>query len=278
MKSLARGELDNSWRFYTGSAINVTASTKPPGLTVNLTYNGSPNTPTNVGRYTVVGVISDPNYYGSITGTLVIDPNATVTLSNLFQRYSGSAISVTAGTTPPGLTVNLTYNGSPNTPTDAAVTPSSASSAIRITTASPQHAGGGAAAAKFYRRQRQRAAIDPATDRHAQLPLHFGMGHQSDAAGCLAAHPHQLRGHERELEFPSRICRAFPPAFTASARSDYFQEVAADVRRLFIFRFPIVESEPRYLGCYMASRHNATGSFANFMLEFFRRIPIIRFK
>jgi hypothetical protein len=119
MKSLATVTLGNLNQIYTGSAISVTASTTPPGLTVNLTYNGSPNAPMNVGSYTVIGVISDPNYYGSITGTLVINPNATVTLSNLFQLFTGSAISVTASTTPPGLTVNLTYNGSPNAPTDA---------------------------------------------------------------------------------------------------------------------------------------------------------------
>jgi len=39
---------------------------------VNLTYNGSQNAPTNAGSYTVVGVISDPNYYGSATNTLVV--------------------------------------------------------------------------------------------------------------------------------------------------------------------------------------------------------------
>jgi len=119
MKSSATLTLGNLNQLFTGSAISVTASTTPPGLTVNLTYNGSPNAPTNVGSYTVIGTISDPNYYGSATGTLVINPNATVTLSNLFQRYSGGAINVTASTTPPGLTVNLTYNGSPDAPTNA---------------------------------------------------------------------------------------------------------------------------------------------------------------
>jgi alpha-tubulin suppressor-like RCC1 family protein len=111
--------LGNLNQTYTGSAISVTAGTTPPGLTVNLTYNGSPNAPTNPGSYTVIGTISDLNYYGSATNTLVINPNATVTLGNLFQLYTGSVISVTASTTPPGLTVNLTYNGSPNAPTNA---------------------------------------------------------------------------------------------------------------------------------------------------------------
>jgi YD repeat-containing protein len=109
--------LGNLNQTYTGSAISVTADTVPPGLTVNLTYNGSPNAPTNPGSYTVIGTISDPNYYGSAMNTLVINPNATVTLGNLNQAYTGSAVNVTASTTPPGLTVNLTYNGSTNEPT-----------------------------------------------------------------------------------------------------------------------------------------------------------------
>jgi alpha-tubulin suppressor-like RCC1 family protein len=110
--------LGNLNQLYTGSAITPTVVTIPSGLTVNLTYNGSPNAPTNVGSYTVIGTVSDPNYYGSGTNTMVINPNATVTLTNLKQAYTGSAISVTASTTPPGLTVNLTYNGSPNAPTN----------------------------------------------------------------------------------------------------------------------------------------------------------------
>jgi alpha-tubulin suppressor-like RCC1 family protein len=108
--------LGNLNQLYTGSAISPTVVTIPSGLIVNLTYNGSPNAPTNPGSYTVIGSISDPNYYGSVTNTLVINPNASVTLGNLNQAYTGSAISVTASTTPPGLMVNLIYNGSPNAP------------------------------------------------------------------------------------------------------------------------------------------------------------------
>jgi alpha-tubulin suppressor-like RCC1 family protein len=66
--------LGNLSQSYTGGAISVTASTTPPGLTVNLTYNGSPNAPTNPGSYTVIGIISDPHYSGSATNTLVVTP------------------------------------------------------------------------------------------------------------------------------------------------------------------------------------------------------------
>ena len=72
MQASAIVTLGNLNQLFTGSAINVTASTTPPGLTVNLTYNGSPNAPTDAGNYTVIGVISDPNYYGIATNTLVV--------------------------------------------------------------------------------------------------------------------------------------------------------------------------------------------------------------
>jgi hypothetical protein len=89
-------------------------------LTVNIAYNGSANAPTNAGSYTVIGTISDANYQGSATNTLVISKGAgTVTLGNLSQTYDGAAKSVTATTTPTNLTVNIAYNGSANAPTNA---------------------------------------------------------------------------------------------------------------------------------------------------------------
>jgi endo-1,4-beta-xylanase len=105
---------------YNGTARSATATTTPTNLTVNLTYNGSANAPTNAGSYTVIGTISDTNYQGSATNTLVIGKGAgTVTLGSLSQTYNGTARSATATTTPSGLTVNLTYNGSASAPTNA---------------------------------------------------------------------------------------------------------------------------------------------------------------
>ncbi len=106
---------------YDGTARSATATTTPNGLTVNFTYNGSPNAPTNAGSYTVAGIISDVNYFGGATNTLVVNQAAaTVTLGSLSQTYNGSARTATATTTPNGLTVNFTYNGSPSAPTNAA--------------------------------------------------------------------------------------------------------------------------------------------------------------
>jgi hypothetical protein len=111
--------LSNLSQTYDGTAKSATAATAPTNLTVVLTYNGSANAPTNAGSYTVVGTVNAQNYQGSATNTLVIGKaTATVTLGNLSQIYDGTAKSVTATTTPPGLTVNLTYNGSTNAPTN----------------------------------------------------------------------------------------------------------------------------------------------------------------
>jgi cyclophilin family peptidyl-prolyl cis-trans isomerase len=108
---------------YNASPHAATATTSPvSGLTVDFTYNGSATAPTAVGTYTVVGTINDPNFAGSATGNLVISKGtATVALSNLAATFDGSPHAATATTTPPGLTVALTYNGSSTAPTAAGI-------------------------------------------------------------------------------------------------------------------------------------------------------------
>jgi hypothetical protein len=104
---------------YTGAVKSATATTTPSGLTVDFTYDGSASAPTNVGSYAVVGNINSTNYSGSATGTLVISKGAaTVTLGSLAQAYTGAAKSATATTTPSGLTVDFTYDGSASAPTN----------------------------------------------------------------------------------------------------------------------------------------------------------------
>ncbi|HUA36983.1 MAG TPA: MBG domain-containing protein [Candidatus Sulfopaludibacter sp.] len=105
---------------YSGVANPATATTTPSGLGVSFTYNGSTTAPTSAGSYTVVGTINDPNYQGSATGTLVIaQASGSITLENLSPTYNGSARTATATTTPNGLTVTFTYNGSTTAPTSA---------------------------------------------------------------------------------------------------------------------------------------------------------------
>lgn len=120
-KAGASVTLGNLSQTYTGSPLPASATTAPSGLTVNFTYDGSATAPTNAGSYTVVGTINDVNYQGSATGTLVIaKAPATVTLGSLSQTYDGSPRAASATTTPSGLTVNFTYDGSATSPTNAA--------------------------------------------------------------------------------------------------------------------------------------------------------------
>ncbi len=112
--------LGNLSATYDGSAKAASTGTTPPSLTTSLTYNGSSTAPTNAGSYTVVATITDPNFTGSASGTLVISKAAaTVTLGSLGQTYNGSPRSATAVTDPTGKTVEFTYNGSTTAPTAA---------------------------------------------------------------------------------------------------------------------------------------------------------------
>jgi hypothetical protein len=105
---------------YDGTAKSVTVTTTPTGLANAVTYSGLANAPTNAGSYTVIGTITDPNYTGGATNTLVINlATATVTLGNLTPTYDGTAKSVSVVTVPTGLTVNVTYDGSASAPTNA---------------------------------------------------------------------------------------------------------------------------------------------------------------
>jgi hypothetical protein len=112
--------IDNLTQIYDGTAKSVIANTTPTNLTVGLIYNGSADAPVNAGNYTVVGTVNDLNYQGSATNTLVISQAAaTVNVSNLSQLYDGTARPVSVATTPFGLNVLATYNGSSAAPTNA---------------------------------------------------------------------------------------------------------------------------------------------------------------
>ncbi|MFA7061944.1 MAG: MBG domain-containing protein, partial [Pedobacter sp.] len=105
---------------YDGTQKSASVSTSPAELTYTITYNGSSTAPVNAGTYLVRAAISDPNYLGSVTGSLTISPaTATVTLGNLDFTFDGSEKIVTADTLPGGLSVTITYNGSSPPPAAA---------------------------------------------------------------------------------------------------------------------------------------------------------------
>ena len=102
---------------YTGSPHAATATTTPAGLSVAFTYDGLAAAPTNAGSYAVVGTISDPNYQGSASATLVI-ASAPVILSQpvsttISKNASATLAAVAAGTS---LTFQW-YGGSAGTTT-----------------------------------------------------------------------------------------------------------------------------------------------------------------
>jgi N-acetylneuraminic acid mutarotase len=64
--------LGNLLQTYNGSARSVSVATSPSGLDVSVTYNGSPDAPTNVGSYSVVATVNSTIYQGGASNTLLI--------------------------------------------------------------------------------------------------------------------------------------------------------------------------------------------------------------
>ncbi|MFU8892485.1 MAG: InlB B-repeat-containing protein [Luteolibacter sp.] len=82
--TLAGIVLENLNQTYNVSPRVVTATTTPAGLPYSITYDSSSTAPTNAGSYAINANITDPNYEGSTTGTLVVAKAAqTITFAPL---------------------------------------------------------------------------------------------------------------------------------------------------------------------------------------------------
>jgi rhamnogalacturonan endolyase len=77
-KGAATVTLTNLTQAYDGTPKTPTVTTNPAGLTVDVTYNGSPTAPTLPGSYAVVATIDDPSYTGSANATFVITITALI--------------------------------------------------------------------------------------------------------------------------------------------------------------------------------------------------------
>ncbi|MBL9160907.1 MAG: SUMF1/EgtB/PvdO family nonheme iron enzyme [Verrucomicrobiales bacterium] len=89
--STAGVTISNLRQVADGNPHPVTVTTDPPGLTVNLTYNGSANPPVAAGRYAVVATVNDALYDGTAQATYVLDdPGVLIRVpgGNLPQRSS----------------------------------------------------------------------------------------------------------------------------------------------------------------------------------------------
>ncbi|MGH8019772.1 MAG: MBG domain-containing protein [Opitutaceae bacterium] len=105
---------------YDGVPKSATASTSPAGIPLTITYDGGSTSPTPAGSYAVVATVNSANYSGTESDTLVIDKApATVAITNTAFVFDGTPKPVTVTTTPAGLTVDVTYNGSATVPSAA---------------------------------------------------------------------------------------------------------------------------------------------------------------
>jgi hypothetical protein len=96
--------LGNLEQTYDKTEKSVSATTSPVGLSTSVTYDGLATLPVNAGTHIVVATITDPNYTGSTTENLVIDPaSLTVTAITSTKVYDASTTSdgvptITSGT------------------------------------------------------------------------------------------------------------------------------------------------------------------------------------
>ena len=159
---------------YDGNPKPVFATTTPAGLSVAITYDGSATAPSAAGSYAISASVSDPNYTGSASGTLVISKGtATIGLTGLAPTYDTLPKAVTATTTPAGLGVAVTYNGS--------VTPPSAagSYAISASVSDPNYTGSASGT----------LVIGPATSFTTWRDAHFTTAEQSAGLADDTADP-----------------------------------------------------------------------------------------
>ncbi len=119
-KATATVTLGNLSQTYNGTPRYATATTNPPGLTVNLTYDGSPTAPTNASSYAVVGTVSDGNYQGSASGTLVIGKaTPTITWANPAAITYGTALGAGQLNASTGIAGSFAYSPGDGTVLDA---------------------------------------------------------------------------------------------------------------------------------------------------------------
>lgn len=161
--------LGNLNQIYNGSPRSASVSTMPSALAVAVTYNGSSVIPAVAGNYQVEANVTDPNHQGSASGVLVIaKAGANIDLAGLVHVYDGSPKGVTPVTTPAGLAVSITYNGSASPPSSAG------SYVVAARVIDPNHDGGATGS----------LVIAPVIDWPSWRNLHFTVIEQ--AAGIAA--------------------------------------------------------------------------------------------
>jgi pectin methylesterase-like acyl-CoA thioesterase len=81
--------LGKLYQTYDGTPKPVSVNVTPAGTPINVTYNGSIVPPTDVGQYSVIATINDPNFQGGTSATLTIYAPGTAPL-RAFPGAEGS--------------------------------------------------------------------------------------------------------------------------------------------------------------------------------------------
>ncbi len=114
-QATATVSLSNLAATYDGAAHAAIVTTTPASLANRVTYAGSGTAPTGAGSYAVVATITDPNYSGTASGTLVIAQAAqTISFSSLTSRVTSDPPFTVSATASSGLGVTFSIvAGSP---------------------------------------------------------------------------------------------------------------------------------------------------------------------
>lgn len=103
--------LSNLTQAYDGTPRVAGVATEPPGLAVEVTYDGSLNVPVNAGTYQVVATVVDGRYEGWGRDMLTVEPaKVTIVLDDLEQVYNGEPRAVTVFIEPDGLPLEILYS------------------------------------------------------------------------------------------------------------------------------------------------------------------------
>ena len=110
---------EDAFQVFTGNGLEITVITDPPGLAVEVSYDGSDDLPVDAGAYLVTATIVESGFAGSGETTFEIAPaTANLAFEALSQRFTGEGLAPTVVTDPEGLSFELTFDGSAELPVD----------------------------------------------------------------------------------------------------------------------------------------------------------------
>ena len=110
---------EDDFQVFTGEELGITVMTEPPGLAVEVLYDGLSTLPIDAGTYLVTATITEPGFVGSGEISFEIAPaTASLVFEGLSQRFTGEGLAPAVVTDPAGLSFELTFDGSTALPVD----------------------------------------------------------------------------------------------------------------------------------------------------------------